>query len=628
MQVSGAEQAQRRVKRCRCRAVCSQLARAGASRKLWTRLCAIKSGIPPAQVDAVSMSRLVKEVHPMHLWQHVCSATPTQLVEDQLERACIRKTEDSSGLCLGVQFSGEEEGERAVVADYPLIRVLRASGRTPKHVGRTLPAILPVATGGSLELTPLVVGYFEVSIGPSGGADRAGSCIAVGVATKQFPLLGRFPGWDSSSYGWHSDDGQAFHNSGHGTPFQRGYGPGDVIGCGVDLLPCLPTDRRGYDASAARLFFTRNGRMAGYAFERLDARRAWYPVIGVDAAWLLRVNFGRDPVRPFAFPLHKFAGRQFHVYASTHPHVLSQLHGCTPQVSPHWEATSTASSTSPSDKSRAPPPHLPMSHLSLDQLLDVAAGRPSRAHTPRSVTKAPPECGAVASLLSLAVMAKMKIRDSLRHPLSPEQAPPRPLPSSASLWENPVVWLQSSSESDSEADPPHTVRLPSIPDALSRVFDQPSASTALAWIAGLSTAKPASSITTSFISEPLSAILSLGAATASDRRESNLTLSSLSEALFKGAADDSDASELEDDVPLPPDWVGSSAADQFVRMSLTSSVASAHPPSPTTAAPKTIRASPASWEHPPSTELPLSPIKRAESPPPARWTRGTERGGR
>lgn len=39
-------------------------------------------------------------------------------------------------------------------------------------------------------------------------------CIAVGVSEERFPLKGKMPGWDACSYGYHSDDGGAFHDAG------------------------------------------------------------------------------------------------------------------------------------------------------------------------------------------------------------------------------------------------------------------------------------------------------------------------------------------------------------------------------------------------------------------------------
>lgn len=44
-------------------------------------------------------------------------------------------------------------------------------------------------------------------MGDEGGDQQRMACIAVGLATKKFPLMDRMPGWDKYSYGWHSDDG-------------------------------------------------------------------------------------------------------------------------------------------------------------------------------------------------------------------------------------------------------------------------------------------------------------------------------------------------------------------------------------------------------------------------------------
>jgi hypothetical protein len=40
------------------------------------------------------------------------------------------------------------------------------------------------------------------------------NCVAVGLASGNFPLEGYMPGWDASSYAFHSDDGGIFHGTG------------------------------------------------------------------------------------------------------------------------------------------------------------------------------------------------------------------------------------------------------------------------------------------------------------------------------------------------------------------------------------------------------------------------------
>jgi hypothetical protein len=46
--------------------------------------------------------------------------------------------------------------------------------------------------------------------------------------------LGRLPGWEAHSYGYHGDDGHAFHGSGTGRSFGPGFTTGDVVGALLD----------------------------------------------------------------------------------------------------------------------------------------------------------------------------------------------------------------------------------------------------------------------------------------------------------------------------------------------------------------------------------------------------------
>ena len=99
-------------------------------------------------------------------------------------------------------------------------------------------------------------------------------CVAVGIATEGFPLEGRQPGWTSQSYGWHGDDGCIFHGnatsnlrafgpmigrSGPGGTRARGFGPGDVVGLGLNY-------------ESRELFYTLNGAFVGVAFARDENR--------------------------------------------------------------------------------------------------------------------------------------------------------------------------------------------------------------------------------------------------------------------------------------------------------------------------------------------------------------------
>ena len=54
--------------------------------------------------------------------------------------------------------------------------------------------------------------YFEVKVLDQG---REGF-IGIGLATEEV-LLNRLPGWERSSFGYHGDDGNAFHGHGKGS---------------------------------------------------------------------------------------------------------------------------------------------------------------------------------------------------------------------------------------------------------------------------------------------------------------------------------------------------------------------------------------------------------------------------
>ena len=183
-----------------------------------------------------------------------------------------------------------------------------------------------------------------------GGRPPRPACVAVGLASRYFPLSGAMPGWDINSYGWHGDDGCVFHGSGAGDRYGPSFGAGDTVGCGLvyygaamygprlqqaapppeievglqgaapaaeaggatSLFPLppsgpsieTPTNSSAGERDAQRLlpdltlpavFFTLNGRLQGVAFHDVDASTAWYPVVGLDCPHPVEFNFGAMP---------------------------------------------------------------------------------------------------------------------------------------------------------------------------------------------------------------------------------------------------------------------------------------------------------------------------------------------
>jgi hypothetical protein len=152
-----------------------------------------------------------------------------------------------------------------------------------------------ILKSGDVNIEPRLISYFEIEIFPSGKnpTSDAPDCIAIGLSEESFVLDGKMPGWDLCSYGYHSDDGGAFHNAGS-MLFRYGptFGKGDTVGCGIDY-----SHGRGVSAD---IFFTLNGLFLGTAFTNVHTG-ALYPTIGIDSAATIRINLGHSS--PFRFDL-------------------------------------------------------------------------------------------------------------------------------------------------------------------------------------------------------------------------------------------------------------------------------------------------------------------------------------
>ena len=72
--------------------------------------------------------------------------------------------------------------------------------------------------------------YYEVEILEAGERGRMG----IGFSDKGFKM-GKQPGWEPNSYGYHGDDGKKFHANGQGENFGPPYTAGDVIGAGLHI---------------------------------------------------------------------------------------------------------------------------------------------------------------------------------------------------------------------------------------------------------------------------------------------------------------------------------------------------------------------------------------------------------
>ncbi|KAI0470739.1 SPRY domain-containing protein [Xylariaceae sp. FL0804] len=120
--------------------------------------------------------------------------------------------------------------------------------------------------------------YFEVTLLSK---RRDETTVCVGFATKA-ASLSRPPGWEPDTWGYHGDDGDIYSGANTGKRYKEKFGPGDVVGCGVNFR-------------TGQVFFTKNGNSQGLAFRDVKEKKL-YPSIGVKKPGEhIRVNFGQTP---------------------------------------------------------------------------------------------------------------------------------------------------------------------------------------------------------------------------------------------------------------------------------------------------------------------------------------------
>jgi hypothetical protein len=217
-------------------------------------------------------------------------------------RLRTRRTVFSALAPTKIQFTGTVgTGDRCIRSDEPMPQPhrFRHRGMFPflcRGEIRCKPFCSPfVDSLGQIQLTPRLVAYFEVTITALPGAPQPNDCVAIGLSRRDFSTHGRMPGWDHLSYGYHGDDGGLFHNGGDMIRrFGPSFGPGDIVGCGLDYLH-------------GGIFFTLNGEFLGYGWTQLNLDASFYPTIGVDTNSVLEANFGASA---FSFDLANFCKEQ------------------------------------------------------------------------------------------------------------------------------------------------------------------------------------------------------------------------------------------------------------------------------------------------------------------------------
>ncbi|KAI6182020.1 hypothetical protein M3Y99_01963500 [Aphelenchoides fujianensis] len=158
---------------------------------------------------------------------------------------------------LKVQYNGKGESHRDAAA-------VRANCSIPRNCG---------------------IFYFEIDVLEKGES----GFIGIGLCEKNVDI-NRLPGWETTSYGYHGDDGNFFASSGKGVTFGPKFGTGDTVGCGINFI-------------TRSIFFTKNGVNLGTAAVNISIDHPLYPTVGMQTPGeVVATNFGQ---KPFFYKLEK-----------------------------------------------------------------------------------------------------------------------------------------------------------------------------------------------------------------------------------------------------------------------------------------------------------------------------------
>ncbi|KAI9661799.1 MAG: hypothetical protein M1821_009038 [Bathelium mastoideum] len=193
-----------------------------------------------------------------------------EFIKETLARQAIRPTrwvleDEPKNIIIsddGLQVSYQDGPRFITVADHPV-----PAGLAQYYYEVE---ILDPKTGEILAMTT------------SGKQDAA--IVGLGFCTSPAKTMD-FPGWapknnapNARSWAYYADDGGFFDSHSQQRRFGPHYGPGDIVGCGLDF-------------EDQKIFFTRNGEeLTEHYFQRVKGRV--FPVLGLEHTMQLRTNFG------------------------------------------------------------------------------------------------------------------------------------------------------------------------------------------------------------------------------------------------------------------------------------------------------------------------------------------------
>ncbi|ORX61074.1 SPRY-domain-containing protein, partial [Piromyces finnis] len=128
--------------------------------------------------------------------------------------------------------------------------------------------------------------YFEISIL---SVDIDNTVIGIGLTIKDNDLYMKMPGWTLNTYGYHSDNGQVYIESGSGVAYGPTFTVGDTIGCGIHIFN-------------KTIFFTKNGKNLGNIPKQITITEDLYPTVSFNSGEI-EANFGQ---KPFIFDIDSY----------------------------------------------------------------------------------------------------------------------------------------------------------------------------------------------------------------------------------------------------------------------------------------------------------------------------------
>ncbi|KAH3762458.1 Ran-binding protein 9 [Pelomyxa schiedti] len=133
--------------------------------------------------------------------------------------------------------------------------------------------------------------YYELTVVNAGLGGHIGVGIGLSTAVNGYSQ----PGWTTSGYGYHGDDGNKFHAAGYGSEWGPTFTKNEVIGCGVDF-------------KTNSIFYTKNGQMLGITFkvhQHHTPMNALCVYVGLHSAdEQVELNFG--VTKPFVYHTSNF----------------------------------------------------------------------------------------------------------------------------------------------------------------------------------------------------------------------------------------------------------------------------------------------------------------------------------